>query len=228
MESFFKQANLWKRMVIFTVGLLVMSFGIVLLIQANLGSAPWDVLNIGLFNQLGLTIGSWTIIVGFFVLFLSAILSKTIPQLGALLNMFLVGLFIDLFLLIPFLETPSSVIGREGMFLLGLVIMGYGMGLYISANLGAGPRDSLMIVLANKLRWSIPSTRLMMEAFVLTIGWILGGPVFWGTVVYALLIGRIAGWSIPQCEKLTTYFLEKKWRKTESIEGNINNREANL
>ncbi|WP_206631537.1 hypothetical protein, partial [Mesorhizobium sp. M7A.F.Ca.MR.362.00.0.0] len=61
------------------------------MIEADLGSAPWDVLNIGLYYQLGLTIGSWTIIVGFFVLFVSAILSKSIPQIGAFLNMLLVG-----------------------------------------------------------------------------------------------------------------------------------------
>ncbi|KAB7667284.1 YczE/YyaS/YitT family protein [Bacillus sp. B1-b2] len=202
-----------ERLIIFIIGLLIMSFGIVLVITADLGSAPWDVLNIGLFYQFGLSIGSWAIIVGFFVLLSASLLAKTIPAVGAILNMFLVGLFIDAFLLLPFMQTPPSIIGKGIMFLLGLIIMGYGIGLYISAKLGAGPRDSLMIILSEKLGWSIAITRLLMEAMVLLIGWLLGGPVFFGTIIYAILIGKIAGWSIPQCEKLTIYLLSKLSRK---------------
>ena len=228
MKSFLNLDRPIERLTIFTVGLLIMSFGIVLVITANLGSAPWDVLNIGLYYQFGLSIGSWAIIVGFFVLSSAAIMAKEFPAIGAVLNMFLVGIFIDLFLLLPFMNTPSHFLGRSLMFLAGLVIMGYGMGLYISAKLGAGPRDSLMIVLSEKLGWSIATTRLWMEAIVLLIGWFLGGPIFWGTIVYAMLIGRIAGWSIPQCEKLSGYLLSKNWGTGQNVKRDIKKREANL
>jgi uncharacterized membrane protein YczE len=228
MDVLLKHQQLTQRMIIFILGLLIMSFGIVLLILANLGSAPWDVLNIGLFYHLGFSIGSWTIIVGFFILFISALLAKSLPQVGAFLNMLLVGLFIDLFLLLPFMKTPPTLLGREIMFLLGLIIMAYGMGFYISAKLGTGPRDSLMIVLSIKLGWKISTTRMVMEAAVLTTGWILGGPVFWGTIVYAVLIGKIVGWSIPQCEHLTNFLLDRSLGRGRQLQKNMNNRGANL
>ncbi|HEO8419835.1 TPA: YitT family protein [Yersinia enterocolitica] len=226
MKSFLSQDKPVERLVIFILGLLIMSLGIVLVIQANLGSAPWDILNIGLHIQFGLTIGSWAIIVGFFILLITAILSKRIPPFGAFLNMVLVGMFIDFFLLLPFMNTPSILIERWIMFLIGLLIMGYGMGIYISAKLGAGPRDSLMIVLSEKFGGSIAKTRLLMEAIVLIIGWILGGPVSWGTIIYAILIGRIAGWSIPQCTKWTTYILNRNVRTGKNIKQQKMEREA--
>ena len=78
----------------FMVGLLTMAFGIVLMIKADLGSAPWDVLHIGLYYHFGLTIGTWSIIIGFCVLGSALLLSKSLPQIGAFLNMLLVGIFI--------------------------------------------------------------------------------------------------------------------------------------
>ncbi|AYV67286.1 MULTISPECIES: YczE/YyaS/YitT family protein [Niallia] len=226
MKSLIGQDKPVQRLFIFIIGLLIMSLGIVLIITANLGSAPWDVLNIGLHIQFGLTIGSWAIIVGFLILLIAAILSKKLPPFGALLNMVLVGVFIDFFLLLPFMNTPSTLYQKWIMFLIGLIIMGYGMGFYISAKLGAGPRDSLMIVLSEKFGGGIARTRLLMEAIVLIIGWILGGPVSWGTIIYAALIGRVAGWSIPQCTKWTNYILDRNKRTVNNIHQHNMEREA--
>ncbi|UQZ76651.1 hypothetical protein C2I17_20045 [Niallia circulans] len=226
MKSLIGQDKPVQRLFIFIIGLLIMSLGIVLIITANLGSAPWDVLNIGLHIQFGLTIGSWAIIVGFLILLIAAILSKKLPPFGALLNMVLVGVFIDFFLLLPFMNTPSALYQKWIMFLIGLIIMGYGMGFYISAKLGAGPRDSLMIVLSEKFGGSIARTRLWMEAIVLIIGWILGGPVSWGTIIYAALIGRVAGWSIPQCTKWTNYILDRNKRTVNNFHQHNMEREA--
>lgn len=226
MKTLLSQDKPVERLVIFVLGLLIMTLGIVLVIQANLGSAPWDILNIGLHIQFGLTIGRWAIIVGFLILLIATILSKKLPPFGALLNMVLVGIFIDFFLLLPFINTPSTLIQRWMMFLIGLLIMGYGMGIYISAKLGAGPRDSLMIVLSDKFGGSIAKTRLFMEAIVLIIGWILGGPVSWGTVIYAILIGRIAGWSIPQCTKWTDYILYRNVKTIKDVQQHKMEREA--
>lgn len=226
MKSLIGQDKPVQRLFIFIIGLLIMSLGIVLVITANLGSAPWDVLNIGLHIQFGLTIGSWAIIVGFLILLIVAILSKKLPPFGALLNMVLVGVFIDIFLLLPFMNTPATLYQKWIMFLIGLIIMGYGMGFYISAKLGAGPRDSLMIVLSEKFGGSIARTRLLMEAIVLIVGWILGGPVSWGTIIYAALIGRVAGWSITQCTKWTNYILDRNKRTVNNIHQHNMEREA--
>jgi uncharacterized protein len=197
------------RFFVFVIGLLLMSLGIVLLIVADLGVSPWDVLHVGLYYQLGLTIGSWSIIIGLAILTASSLILKEFPKMGAFLNMILIGLFMDFYLWLPFMQTPSSLIGKLVMFLSGLVICCYGMGTYISAQFGAGPRDSLMIALTSKTGWKIGRVRGAMEIVVLIIGWLLGGPVFWGTVIIGLLLGPIAGIAIPQCKALTERFLSR-------------------
>jgi uncharacterized membrane protein YczE len=197
------------RFIIYLFGLLVMSLGIVLLILADLGPSPWDVLHVGLYYKFGLTIGSWNVIAGFFILGVSAMISKSIPKFGAFLNMILVGLFIDMYLMIPFLQTPSTLTGKVVMFGVALLINCYGMGLYISAQLGAGPRDSLMLAITSKTGWKVGKVRSTMEVLVLIIGWRLGGPLFWGTIVISLMIGVIAGFSLPQCQRFTNFILQR-------------------
>ena len=209
MQRLKSRGQMGPRFIIYLFGLLVMSLGIVLLILADLGPSPWDVLHVGLYYKFGLTIGSWNIIAGFFILGVSAMISKSIPQFGAFLNMILVGLFIDMYLMIPFLQTPSSLTGKVVMFAVALLINCYGMGLYISAQLGAGPRDSLMLAITSKTGWKVGKVRSTMEVLVLIIGWQLGGPLFWGTIVISLMIGVIAGFSLPQCQRFTNFILQR-------------------
>ncbi|MFC4320896.1 YczE/YyaS/YitT family protein [Litchfieldia salsa] len=206
---------------IYFIGLLIMSLGIVLTIKADLGASPWDVLHIGLFKQLGLTIGSWSIIVGFLVLFISALVSKRVPQIGAFVNMLTVGIFIDMYMALPFLTIPDSIIGKMMMLTAGIIINGYGMGLYISARLGAGPRDSLMIALTEKIGWKIQYIRSSMELIVLIVGWLLGGPVFIGTIIYSLVIGNVVGYALPQCTRLADRLIVKMGKtKHQTIQAN--------
>lgn len=203
----------------FFIGMLIMSLGIVLIIKADFGAAPWDVLHIGLFKQIGLTIGTWSIIVGFFILFLSSCLLRRLPQIGALLNMLSIGVFIDMFMMVPFLITPESYVGKLIMLLLGLLVNGYGMGIYISAKVGAGPRDSLMLALTELTKWKVQYIRSGMEIIVCTIGWLLGGPVFIGTLICCVGIGYIAGFALPQCGRMYDA-LKRKLDKTPVIEVN--------
>ena len=204
-----KRGQIGPRFIVFIVGLLIMTLGVVMLILADLGATPWDVLHVGLYYKFGLTIGSWSIIIGFFILALSAVLLKEFPKMGAFLNMVLFGVFMDLHFMLPFMQTPSSLAGKIIMFISGIIICCYGMGIYISAQFGAGPRDSLMIALTSKTGWKVAHIRLCMEIVVLLIGWQLGGPVFWGTIFIGISIGPIAGIALPQCQKLTDQFLAK-------------------
>ncbi|WP_223702839.1 YczE/YyaS/YitT family protein [Sutcliffiella deserti] len=202
---------------IFFIGLLIMSFGIVLMIRADLGSAPWDVFHIGLFIQLGLTIGTWSIIVGFFILAISSIILKKLPSIGAFLNMLMVGAFIDLYLLLPFLHTPLSFVGKLLMLIAGVLVIGIGIGIYISSRCGAGPRDSLMIALTEVAGWKVQHIRLAMELIVLCLGWLLGGPVFIGTILFSLSIGAIVGWTLPACQRTTDTILNKIQHKNNKV-----------
>jgi len=205
------------RWAIYFIGLLVMSFGIVLTIKANVGCAPWDVLHIGLYRKFGLTIGTWSIIVGIVILALSSLLVKRRPKLGAFLNMLFVGIFIDMYMMIPYLQTPATIAGRFAMLLIGIVIAGYGMGLYISANVGAGPRDSLMLALMDLTGWKVQYIRIAMEAFVLLAGWLLGGPVSIGTLIFCVTIGSVAGVALPQCRRITERIIEPIHVETQGL-----------
>lgn len=187
----------WIRWFTFFIGIAVMSFGIALTIRAELGVAPWDVLHVGLTLKFGLTVGSWSIIVGFFILGLSCLLMKSWPKMGAFLNMLFVGIFIDLFLFLPLIVTPVSFFGKLLMLITGVVVCGIGMGLYISSEHGAGPRDSLMLALTELLKFKIQYVRFAMEFTVLCIGWLLGGPVFVGTIIITIMIGPVVGFALP-------------------------------
>lgn len=209
-ESFMRgNLGLVIRSLIFISGLLILALGIVLTIKADLGVAPWDVLHIGMYYQFGLTIGSWSIIVGILILASSALIMKSFPKLGSFINMVLVGIFIDLLLLLPFLTTPTFFWGRLIMLLVGLIVLAFGMGIYISANFGAGPRDSLMLAVNVKTGWKVQNVRLVMEVSVLIVGWILGGPVHIGTIIISVTMGYIVGFTLPACQKMTDWILLK-------------------
>lgn len=197
------------RWAFFLIGLIVLAFGISLTIKGKLlGIGPWDVFHYGLYKQLGLTIGSWSIIVGIIIIVLTWIGTKTPPTVGAIVNMLLLGTFIDIFNAI--LPNPENVVIQVICFIVGVVILGYGIALYVSANLGAGPRDGLMLLIVEKTGWSITLVRNGIEFTVFFFGWLLGGPVGVGTVVIALFLGKIIHISMPQCQRMLQRMIEKE------------------
>ncbi|WP_407639572.1 YczE/YyaS/YitT family protein [Anaerobacillus alkalidiazotrophicus] len=202
-----ENGSMIKRWLIFLVGLMVMSLGVVLMIEANLGVAPWDVLHIGLTKQIGLTVGTWSILVGICIIAIASLIMKEWPKSGALINMLLVGMFIDTFRL--FIDTPTTIVGQYVMLFTGILVIGYGIGLYIAPKCGAGPRDSLMIAITEKSGWKVQYVRAVMEIVVLSIGWSLGGPVFIGTILFSLTIGNIVGITLPQCQRLVDRIIER-------------------
>lgn len=222
------KGQIGPRFLIYLFGLLVMSLGLVLLIKADLGATPWDVLHVGLYYQFGLTIGIWSIIVGMVILIATGLITREIPQIGAFLNMILIGLFIDMYFLLPFLQTPEGLFGKIIMFAFGMLLNGYGMGLYISARLGAGPRDGLMIAISQRTKWKVRNVRAVMEVLVLIVGWQLGGPVFWGTILISFLIGPLAGICLPQCQRFTDGWLQKLKRQELIVEQTESKRGASL
>jgi uncharacterized protein len=185
----------------FFVGLAVLGLGIAMTIKGKtFGIGPWDVFHYGLFKQFGLTIGSWSIITGFIILALTSLYTKSLPQLGAFLNMLLLGLFIDFFLYI--LPDPVTLLSQGIVFIVGIVVLGYGIGLYVTSGLGAGPRDGIMLLIVEKTGWRIDWVRNGIEIAVLLLGWLLGGPVGIGSIVIAFMLGKMIQFSMPQCKAL--------------------------
>ena len=93
-----RRGQVTQRLIIYYLGLMIMMLGIVFFIKSNLGATPWDVLHVGLFYHFGLTIGTWSILIGIFILTVSACIAKEIPHIGAFLNMLSCGIFMDLFI----------------------------------------------------------------------------------------------------------------------------------
>ena len=178
------------RWTFFLTGLLVMSLGVTLTIKGSIiGTGPWDVLHIGLFKQFGLSIGTWSILMGFFIILVTSIYLWEWPRLGTWLNMALVGTFIDIY---NWLLPETDVFAWALIyFLVGFVVHGVGCGLYIAAELGAGPRDSVMMIIVERFGGSVRVARTIMEVVAATVGWLLGGPVGFGTVILALGTGYV-------------------------------------
>src|SRR5690625_3608451 len=124
--------------------MIILSFGVTLTIKGRLlGLAPWDVLHYGLWQTFGLTIGSWAIIVGAIIVIFTAVALKRLPKLGVYINMFTIGIFIDVFNFL--LPDVDGWIMHILIFTVGLFVMAFGIAFYITPNLGAGPRDTLML-----------------------------------------------------------------------------------
>lgn len=190
------------RYSMFILGLAVMAFGCMLCIQAQTGVSPWDVFHIGLYQTFGLTIGTWSQIVGAVVIFISYLTAKIKPNIPMVLNMILFGWFLDFFMWLNLIPQAETLFTQYLMFAIGLFVMAVGIGMYISPRLGAGPRDSLMLALNEKLGWSIQRVRLVIEVVVLIAGWFMGGPVSFGTVLIALLTGPLIQRTIPFWENV--------------------------
>ncbi|MFG6118935.1 YczE/YyaS/YitT family protein [Thalassobacillus sp. B23F22_16] len=199
----------------FVIGLIILALGISLTIQAKvLGIGPWDVFHYGLFVQLGLTIGTWAIIAGLVIVAVTSIAKKQWPQIGTVLNMVLIGVFIDFFNWV--LPEPEQLWVAIVVFVVGTLVMAYGIGIYVAPGMGAGPRDSLMLVLTETTGWKVSTVRNWNEIIIALLGWMLGGPVGVGTVIIALFLGTMVGFSLPQAKQLLNFFL-KKGEKHENI-----------
>jgi uncharacterized membrane protein YczE len=172
------------------LGLLLFAVGVVFFLESKLGLAPWDVLHQGIAKHTPLSFGAATIVVGLLVLVLAAVLGARVG-LGTFANAVLVGVFIIGLTAIGSVrglaDQPLGV--RIGLLTVGLPLIGVGSAFYLAANLGAGPRDSLMVVGALRLPLRIALVRAGLELTALVAGVVLGGTVGIGTLVFAVGVG---------------------------------------
>ncbi|MDQ4143042.1 MAG: hypothetical protein M3198_04720 [Actinomycetota bacterium] len=182
-----------RRLVQLYAGLALYGLSSALLVEARLGLDPWDVLHQGASRRSGISIGICTVIIGMIVLLLWIPLRQR-PGLGTVSNAILVGLAVDASL--ELLSAPDHAAWQWGFLVSGVVLNGIATGMYIGAGLGPGPRDGLMTGIAARGR-SLRAVRTLIELTVLVVGWLLGGTVGVGTVLYALAIGPLAHIFIP-------------------------------
>ena len=179
------------RLVHLNVGLMVFGLSIAFMLAANIGLGPWDVFHQGVAQRTPLTIGQAMVAAGLALLIVSALLAKVRPGVGTVLNMALIGPWVDLFLAVPGFPQADGGAAGWGLFVAGLVLNGFATGLYITAGLGAGPRDGFAIGLATLLGTQVRRARTLVEVVVLATGWALGGTVGLGTLAFAAGIGPL-------------------------------------
>jgi uncharacterized membrane protein YczE len=183
-----------RRLVQLYAGLTLFGVSMAFLVRARLGLDSWDVLHQGLAEQTGLRFGWVVIAVGALVLLLWVPLRQR-PGVGTVSNVIVVGLAVDAAL--DVMPAPGHMAARWAFLVAGILVNGVATGLYIGAGLGPGPRDGLMTGLAAR-GYSIRLARTLIELAVLILGWLLGGTVGVGTVLYALAIGPLAHYFIPR------------------------------
>lgn len=183
-----RAGGLIRRLPQLAIGLFLFGWSMAMLIRAQLGLDPWDVLHQGLSRYLPVSFGSVTVIVGIVVLLLWIPLRQR-PGLGTITNAILVGPAADLGLAV--MHTPASLAGRAALLVGGVLLNGLAGGLYIGSQFGPGPRDGLMTGIVRRTGWSVRLVRTSIEVAVLAVGWLLGGSVGVGTVLYALTIGHV-------------------------------------
>jgi uncharacterized membrane protein YczE len=181
------------RLVQLYLGLVLYGVSASLLVLAGLGLDPWDVFHQGLSRTFGLAIGTWAILIGGVVLLLWIPLRQR-PGIGTVSNVVLVGLTMNLVL--GHVHAPHGLVARVACLVCGVFLNGVATGAYIGAGFGPGPRDGLMTGLAARGH-SIRIVRTSIELSVLVTGWLLGGTVGVGTVLYALAIGPLAHVFVP-------------------------------
>ena len=187
--------NMTRRLAQLLVGLFLYGMGIALMVRAGVGVAPWDVLTLGIEKQTGLGFGLITFIVSLFVMLLWIPIRQK-PGIGTVLNVLLVGPFAQVGLWI--IPPIDGLLWKILVFASGLLILAIATGLYIGARFGPGPRDGLMTGIHARWGWRIWIVRTSIEVVVLSIGWVLGGDVGFGTLAFALLIGPLVNITIPR------------------------------
>lgn len=193
-----KAGRLPRRLAQLVFGLFVFGLSIALLIVANLGAMPWDVLHQGLTRLVPLSLGTVMVLTGLAVLLLWVPLRET-PGVGTIANAVLIGLFTDLWLMVlpdP-AELPGGMTWRVGYVAVGIVVNGLATALYIGSQLGRGPRDGLMTGLARVTGRSLRLVRTGIEVAVVIVGFLLGGVLGWATLAFALLIGPLVQAFLP-------------------------------
>jgi len=182
-----------RRLPWLLVGLTLFGIGIALMAQAGLGLGPWEVLHQGIGRQSGVALGTVSILVGIPVLALWWPLGER-PGIGTVLNIAVIGMVTNLALLV--VPQPSALTARLALTIAGVGLIGIASGLYLAADLGAGPRDGLMTGLHKRSGWPVAAVRTAIEVTVLVAGWRLGGTVGFGTLLFAFGIGPIVQWAL--------------------------------
>ena len=203
---------------LFFLGLTFFGLGNAIAVKVKyVGLHPWEVLNVALYEHFGFTIGTWGVVCGLILILISFFVARSYINIGTILNALCIGPIMDFFLWLDILPKATHTWVDYVILLVAIVITGIGGGMYVAAGIGAGPRDGFMLSISDKTRLSVSQARIMVESFVLIIGFLLGGPVFIATFVYTFIQSPVFQRSLKVFKSLVKSLKKRKEQSQESV-----------
>ncbi|WHY73745.1 YczE/YyaS/YitT family protein [Fictibacillus enclensis] len=192
-----------KGFVFYFIGILILTLGIALSIISNLGTSPYDAFLVGLFRTIGLTVGSWEIIIALVMMGMNGVLLRKRPEFLALGTAIVTGAGIDAwYFSLRGWMLADTVLFKLLLLVLGMLLIGIGTALYLQGNIAPIPLDRLMLILQEKLGLTLSTSRLLISMIVLSFAYFLHGPIGVGTLLTALFNGWILSFFMPRAQRL--------------------------
>ncbi|MBM7692113.1 putative membrane protein YczE [Peribacillus deserti] len=183
-----------KKIPLYAFGILIACLGVALIINSTVGAGPWDILFVTLTVKFGLTMGTWVMIWQAGFLIFNAILLKKRPEIESFITVLLWGVTVDfwMYVVVKGIDlTVSPLLVKWSVFLIGVILIGFGVGIYLSTNLPRMPYDGTMVAISQRFKLSLRVSRLILEGSAVILGILFGGTMGIGTIVIVLLIGSI-------------------------------------
>lgn len=199
---------LFYRILFFIIGLSILAFGVSMTIKAGLGTGAWDALNVGLSKSVGLTPGSWVVIVGIIMIFVNAALTKKRPEIAAVITLLITGVLIDFWLLRVFDDlVVLGIIQKLAVFLIGVIALSIGIAIYLQPRFPLIPIDNFMVALRERFGLNLMVAKTLGEVFALSAAFIFKGPIGIGTLIVTFAIGPLIQLFFPFFEKMLNKLL---------------------
>jgi uncharacterized protein len=197
-----------KKVLFYLIGISIACLGVTFILKSNAGAGPQDVVLLVLAKKSGLTFGTWVIISQGVFLLLHSMILKIRPKIESVITMIIWGLIVDFWMEIIFVNLDSMLhtpLWRWGVFLVGVLLIGIGVGIYLTANLPAMPYDGLMVGLTEKFKINLMTSRTILEIIFIIIGAAIGGKIGVGTIVLVICIGTIIQFFNELAQKIYKY-----------------------
>lgn len=180
-----------RKMIVFLIGMMCVAMGMILFVQSSVGAEPWSLLYAGISSATGIPMGTVVQAAGIFMVSVVCLYDRRLPNPGTIMSFLIIGFFANMFGKIDFSWIGTGYIWSAAILAASILIMAFGLGIYVSADLGEGNIELLQFFLARKLKVSITVIRIIMDCTAAAIGFLLGGPLGVGTVISVFAIGPL-------------------------------------
>ncbi len=201
----------------YIIGLSFLALGISVMILADLGAGAWDAMYVGLSDHTGLSVGTWILLVGIFLILLNSLILKKMPEFLSVITILIIGSLIDFWLIVVFASfSPEDFALRVLMFIGAILIIALGISSYLQSNFARNPMDTLMMAIQYRTGRSLAFSKTVMEVTVLIIALLLGGPIGVGTFIVTFSIGPLIQLFIGPITRFRTFLCTDKVGKPET------------